>query len=154
MRITKTAGTKFNDFLYNNILPGENRIWITYPLEFSFISYKELNGFDYIATHVGYGFFNRITVEHKKITKLRHLVERLLLMYYSERELHNKHGLLMPKVKLNPLEEFVESTDPVFKADLDNSMTWQFFFMFSIIFFELSTGGPQRLNYLGRHYKT
>lgn len=74
MHIPKTACTTFNDFLYNNILP-KNWIWITEPLEFSFISDKELNGFDYIATHAGHGFFNRITVEHKIITMLRNPVE-------------------------------------------------------------------------------
>ena len=62
IHIPKTAGTTFNDFLYNNILP-KNWIWITGPLEFSFISDKGLNGFDYIATHAEYGFFNRITVD-------------------------------------------------------------------------------------------
>lgn len=63
IHITKTAGTTFNDFLWNSILPGENWIWIADPLEFSFISDTELNSYDYIATHAEYGFFNRITVD-------------------------------------------------------------------------------------------
>ncbi len=124
MHVPKTAGTSFNSFLMGNLQP-KNHTFIDDPLGIVFMPDEVLNNFDYIATHNGYHFFKRITVEHKKIMMLRHPVERALSMYYSQRELDNKRSILGYTTKSNSLEEFIKPDNLIGKKVIENSMTWQ-----------------------------
>jgi hypothetical protein len=85
---------------------------------------EELNGYDFIATHCGYGIINRIKKDHKKVILLRDPVERILSQYFYLRKLENDVSYSSHYAKKLSLKEFVCLENPAVQISISNTQMW------------------------------
>lgn len=119
--IPRTGGTSLRNVISNQIA---NCRFIDSFSEFSFLSDKELNSYDFIATHCGYGIFNRINRDHRKIILLRDPIERIISQYFYLRQLENDVSYSSHYAKNLTIQEFVCLENPAVQISISNSQMW------------------------------
>lgn len=119
--IPRTAGTSIRAYISQRI---QRFKFIDGFSELSFMNDEEINKFDFIATHCGYGLFNRIRKDHKKLIILREPVERILSHYYYLRELKDNVSYSSHYAKNLSVEDFIMEENPAVSVAIENTQTW------------------------------
>lgn len=119
--IPRTGGTSARNVIFNQI---KNYRLIDSFSEFSFLSDKELNSYDFIATHCGYGIINRINRSHKKIILLRDPFERIVSHYFYLRKLENDVSYSSHYAKKLSLNEFICLDNSAVQISINNTQVW------------------------------
>ncbi|TAN51416.1 MAG: hypothetical protein EPN21_06675, partial [Methylococcaceae bacterium] len=119
--IPRTGGTTIRNVISNKM---NKNLFVDSFSEFSFLNDKELNGYDFIATHCGYGVINRINRDNKKIILLRDPVERIVSQYFYLRELENNVSYSSPYAKKLSLQEFICLDNPSVQISMNNTQVW------------------------------
>jgi len=94
--------------------------------DLAYLTDAELAGFDYIHGHFGYRLFRRLNLPHRKVTTLRHPVDRVVSLYHYHRSVDEPQQMAWLTKRLT-LEEFIDSDHAVIRANVDNGQTWQLF---------------------------
>lgn len=119
--IPRTGGTTLRSIISGHI---KNFRFIDSFSEFSFINDEELNSYNFIATHCGYGIFNRISRSHKKVIILRDPIERVISHYFYLRNLEDNVSYSSYYAKKLSIQEFIEENNPAVQISLNNTQTW------------------------------
>ncbi len=119
--IPRTGGTTLRAIIAKH---KESHIYIDSFSNFSFMNDEELNSHTFIATHCGYGIFNRINKPHKKLVILRDPIERIVSHYYYLKGLEDDVSYASYYAKTQSLKQFVETENPATQIGIDNAQTW------------------------------
>ena len=119
--IPRTGGTTLRAILSKYI---KSHIYIDSFSNFSFMNDEELNSYTFIATHCGYGIFNRINKPHKKVVILRDPIDRVVSHYYYLKNLEDNISYSSYYAKTLSLKQFVETENPAIQVGIHNAQTW------------------------------
>lgn len=126
MHIPKTAGIALDQALREALRPERSLDALT-MLGIAYLADSDLEDFDYIHGHFGYRLFHRLKRPSRKITVLRHPVDRVISSYYYYRELQVNFPIVHFS-KNNSLEDFIKSDIVEIFRHVNNGQTWQIFY--------------------------
>lgn len=132
--IARTGGTSLRQYIRDNLPEGSSHSFIDSFSHFAFMSDDQLATYDFLATHCGYGIFQRIKRAHTKIVVLRDPVERVVSLYYHLRARPPGVSYASSFAKTMALEEFVLCENPAVSDFVRDTQTWQLFADKSIYF--------------------
>jgi len=119
--IPRTGGTSIRSFIADRVRRSRFADALT---DFAFLSDAELNGYDFVASHCGFGFFGRISRDNFKMIVLRDPVERIVSQYYHLRNLDENVSYASHYAKTLTLDEFVLEPNPAVSVFVENTQTW------------------------------
>lgn len=118
--IPRTGGTSLRAFISARVERSRHMDALS---DFAFLTDSELRGYDFIATHCGYGVFKRLPGAARLIV-LREPVERVVSHYYYLRAVVEEISYGSHYAKSLSLAEFVALLNPAVRIGVENVQTW------------------------------
>lgn len=118
--IPRTGGTSLRAFISARV---RRYAFMDALSDFAFLNDSDLAGYDFVATHCGYGVFRRFP-QARRLIVLRDPVERIVSHYYHLRELAMEVSYGSYYAKSLSLAEFAALPNPAVRVGVDNVQVW------------------------------
>lgn len=119
--IPRTGGTSVRHLMKGRVQPY---LEVDSISEFAFLSDDTFIGKAFIATHCGFGFFQRIRQCHDRAIIIREPTERVVSHYRYLRECPANISYASHYAKTQSLEEFLLTENPAVRVGWENTQTW------------------------------
>jgi hypothetical protein len=91
--------------------------------DFAFVNDAELAGYDFVATHCGFGIFRRFPSARRLIV-LRDPLERIVSYYYHLRGIEENTSYASHYAKSLSLADFASMSNPAVRVGVANAQVW------------------------------
>jgi hypothetical protein len=118
--IPRTGGTSLRKFIAER---AASHRFMDALSDFAFASDAELMGYEFVATHCGYGVFRRLASARRLIV-LRDPVERVISHYHFLRQQDADVSYASPYAKTMSLADFVSQTNPAVSIGFQDTQLW------------------------------
>lgn len=118
--VPRTGGTSIRAFISERVA---RHAFMDALSDFAFVNDAELAGYDFVATHCGFGVFRRFPTARRLIV-LRDPVERIVSYYYYLRGLEANISYASHYAKSLPLAEFASLSNPAVRVGVENAQVW------------------------------